>query len=160
MLGLGLVLMRLVLATILVAHGSHMLFGAFATDGAGPGGLTHTTAYFAGLGLTPALVFALLAGGARFLGGLLIGLGYFTRLVSGALVIVDGLEIWKDSARWGFFLNWAGDPTRGHGMEYALMLAGALACLIFAGAGEWSLDGWRAGTAQARAAGRARLHRG
>lgn len=159
MVGLGLVLMRLMLATILVAHGGHMLFGVFGTDGIGPGGLSHTSAYFAGLGLTPALAFALVAGGARLVGGLLLGVGYFTRVVSGAMLLVDGMEIWKDSARWGFFLNWVGDPTRGHGMEYALLIGSALGCLILTGAGPWSLDGWRASTAQTRAAGRARLRR-
>jgi uncharacterized membrane protein YphA (DoxX/SURF4 family) len=62
-----------------------------------------------------------------------------------------------DSARWGFFLNWALDPTRGHGSEYAVLVMATLACLAFAGAGEWSIDGVRESTRAARVAGRARI---
>jgi putative oxidoreductase len=155
----GLLLLRFVLATILAMHGSHILFGTFAGDGAGPGGLTQTAAQYAALGLTPAMAFAVTAGGLRLAGAFLIAIGYFTRPMAGALLVLDWLEIWKDSARWGFFLNATGDPTRGNGMEYALLVAGVLACLLLAGAGDWSIDAVRANSAAARAAGRARLRR-
>jgi uncharacterized membrane protein YphA (DoxX/SURF4 family) len=65
--------------------------------------------------------------------------------------------LFRDSARWGFFLNWRLDPTRGHGMEFSLLLIGGLACLCVTGAGRWSIDGVRSRSAAARAAGRARL---
>jgi uncharacterized membrane protein YphA (DoxX/SURF4 family) len=70
-----------------------------------------------------------------------------------------GILIWKDQMRWGFFANWMLDPERGHGVEISIVLAGALVCLALAGAGDWSIDGWRARAAAARASGRARLRR-
>ena len=159
MVGPGLLLLRCVLATILAMHGSHILFGTSAGAGAGPGGLTETAAYYAAIGLTPAMVFAVTAGVLRLAGALLIAMGYFTRLIAGALLILDYLEMWKDSARWGFFLNSMNDPTRGNVMEYAVLVDRVLACLLVAGALDWSLDGIRAQGAAARAAGRARLRR-
>jgi putative oxidoreductase len=157
MVGLGLLVLRLALAAVLVAHGSHTLFGAFADSGVGPGGLTATAAYFAGFGLTSPFLLALAEGVLQLAGGLLIGVGYFARWVSVPLAILEGLGIWKNSARWGFFMNWTNDPSRGHGMEFGVLLAGALVCLVLAGAGEWSFDGLRSRSAAARAAGRARL---
>lgn len=157
MIGPGLLVLRLALATVLVAHGGHEVFGLFGGPGAGPAGLTQTAAHFASIGLSPGLFFAVLIGFGRLGGGVLIGVGYFTRWVALALAVFEGLEIWKDFARWGLSLNWSLDPTRGHGMEYAIVTIAALVCLTLAGSGEWSVDGVRARSAAARAAGRARL---
>ena len=157
MVGPGLLLLRLVLATILVMHGSHILFGTFAGEGGGPGGLSHTAAYFVSLGLTPAMAFAVVAGVLRLAGGLLIAVGYFTRPTAGALLVLECFHVWKDSARWGFFLNSINDSTRGNGMEYGVLLVGVLACLLLGGAGDWSIDGSRANSAAFRAAARARV---
>lgn len=157
MVGLGLLVLRLVLATVLIAHGSHTLFGVFAGAGVGPGGLTHAAAALAALGLPSPFLLALAGGLLQFGGGLLLGIGYFTRAAAVALGVFYLAAIWVDAARWGFFLNWTNDPTRGHGMEYAIMMVGTLASLVLSGAGEWSLDGRRARSAATRAAGRARL---
>jgi putative oxidoreductase len=155
----GLLLLRCVLASILAMHGSHILFGTSPGSGAGPGGIAHTAAYYASIGLVPAMAFAITSGVLRLAGALLMLAGYFTRVAAGALLVLDYLELWKDAARWGFFLNAANDPTRGNGMEYTLLVAGVLACLLLTGAGEWSIDGVRAQGQAARAAGRARLRR-
>jgi uncharacterized membrane protein YphA (DoxX/SURF4 family) len=157
MIGPGLLVLRLALATVLVAHGSHELFGLFGGPGAGPGGLTQTAAHFASIGLSPGIFFAVLIGLVRLAGGALIGVGYFARWAALAVAILEGLETWKDFARWGLFLNWTLDPTRGHGMEYAIVTIAALVCVTLAGSGEWSIDGVRARSAASRAAGRARL---
>lgn len=154
---LGLLVLRLFLSAVLVAHGAHALFGAFAGPGVGPGGLTSASAYFAGLGLAPPFALAVTAGVIQFAGGILVGVGYFTRVSAGLVGLLELVRISVDSARWGFFLNWVLDPTRGHGMEYSLLIIGSLGCLILTGAGEWSLDGLRDRSAAALAAGRARL---
>jgi putative oxidoreductase len=96
------------------------------------------------------------SGVLQFAGGLLLAAGYYTRLAAIALALLETLSIWVDSARWGFFLNWTSDPTRGHGMEYSLVLVAAAVCLALAGAGDWSIDGIRARSEASRAAGRAR----
>jgi uncharacterized membrane protein YphA (DoxX/SURF4 family) len=133
------------------------LFGTFAGAALGPGGLTATSTYFAATGLRPAFLFVLLAGIAQLAGSLFLVLGFFTRAVSIVLILIEVIRLSFDSARWGFFLNWALDPTRGHGIEYALLVIGVLACLAFAGAGEWSIDGVRDRTRAAQVAGRARI---
>jgi len=63
----------------------------------------------------------------------------------------------KLQAKWGFFLNWTNDATRGHGTEFSIVLLCMLACLVLTGPGDFSLDGRRATTKARRAAGRARL---
>ena len=157
---LGLLVLRLTLSVVLVAHGAHQVFGLFAGAGVGDGGLTNTAAYYTRLGLAPAFMLAVLGGVIQLAGGLLIGVGLLARWASLSVAGYLGLALWKDHARWGFFLNWVNDPTRGQGIEFSLLLIGALAALALAGAGDWSLDGRRAITAATRAAGRARLRRG
>jgi len=157
MAGLGLAVLRLTLASALLAHGLHQLSGMFAGPGSGPGGLATTAAYFSGLGLEPGFAFAVLASTIQVLGGLLIAIGLLTRWASIALLGYFGVVVWKDQVRWGYFMNWVLDPTRGHGYEYSLLLAGGLLCLVFAGGGDWSFDGRRANRAALRASARARL---
>ena len=153
----GLLLLRLTLAVVLVAHGAHVLFGAFSGSNVGPGGLSRAAAYMSALDLSPAFPIAVATGAIQLAGGALVGVGWLTRWASAATAVLLTLLLFRDSARWGFFLNWVLDPTRGHGMEFSLLLIGGLACLSLAGAGEWSIDGVRAHSAASRAAGRARL---
>jgi putative oxidoreductase len=151
--GVALLVLRLVLASVLVAHGAHDLFGTFGEGG----GLTASAAYFTKIGFTQGYVIALVAGLLQFVGGMLIAIGLLSRWISLALIGFYGLLVWREHAKWGFFLNWTNDPTRGHGMEFAVLMSGALLSLIIAGAGEWSLDGRRAQSRESRIAGRARI---
>ena len=155
----GLLLLRLAVAVVLLAHGSHQVFGMFGGPGVGPGGLTTTAARFSTLGLEPGYPLAVMAGTIQLAAGGLIVIGLLTRWASIASALYLGIMIWKDQWRWGFFANWMIDPQRGHGVEISVMLVGALMCLALAGAGDWSIDGWRARVAAARASGRARLRR-
>jgi len=157
MTGLGLLVLRLTLAFVCIAHGGHKLFGAFAGSNIGPGGLSNTAAHFNAIGLSPGFLLAVLAGLTQLVGGILIGVGFLTRWAGAALGVLYVLLIWKEHAAWGFFLNWVRDPTRGIGYEYAFVILGALICLTIAGGGEWSLDGRRMKSMESMAAGRARL---
>jgi putative oxidoreductase len=157
MTSLGLALLRLALAVVFVAHGAHKLFGLWSGPGIGPGGLGNTAKYFASIDLQPATVLAGLAGVAQLAGGVLIGLGALTRYAAVAGLAYLAIGMWKVHWKWGLFLNWANDAGRGQGIEYSLVLAGALLCLLFAGPGDLSVDGRRASTRASRAAGRARL---
>lgn len=157
MAAFGLLALRLTLAIVLVSHGAHKLFGTFGGAGMGPGGLAATAPYFNGAGLEPGLPMALLAGILQLIGGALLGAGLLTRAAAASLAGYYVLEVWNDSAKWGFFLNWTLDPTRGHGWEFAFVLIGGFACLLLAGPGEWSIDGRRARRAASRAMGRSRL---
>jgi putative oxidoreductase len=159
MSALGFAVLRLGLAVVFVAHGAHTLFGTWAGPGIGPGGLDHTAAYLDSLGLHPAFLLALLAGLTELAGGCLVGIGYVTRWAALALVGDVGISIWKEQLQWGFFLNWAGETGHGHGVEYSVVLAAALVCLLLAGPGEWSIDGQRDRSAAYRASARARRSR-
>ena len=156
----GLLVLRLSVAAVLAAHGAHQLFGMFAGAGVGAGGLTTTAARFSALGLEPGSLVAALSGAIQLTAGLLISVGLLTRWASLAALVYLGLMMWRDHWRWGFFANWLNVPGRGHGVEMALVLAGALVCLMLAGSGDWSIDGRRARAAAARASGRARARRG
>lgn len=149
--------LRLVLAVVFIAHGANKLFGLWAGPGIGVGGPDVTAQFFAAVGLEPNFPLAVAVGAIELVGGILLVIGWFTRIAAPALIIVTIVAIWKVHYQWGFFLNWVGAPDRGQGMELSIVLIGALLCLALAGAGEWSIDGTREKSAQSRAAGRARL---
>lgn len=157
MTGPGLLVLRLALAVVFVAHGAHKLFGLFNGPGIGPGGVDATAASFTALGLEPAFLLAVAAGLTQFLGGLLISVGLLTRWASLSLVVYVIIGIWTEHLKWGFYLNWVGDAGRGNGIEYSVVLLGALICLVVAGGGDWSIDGRREHSAEYRAAARARV---
>jgi putative oxidoreductase len=159
MASVGLLIVRLALAVVLCSHGAHKLFGLFAGPGIGPGGIDHTAAQFAALGLQPAFVLAVVAGLAQFLGGLMILIGWYSRWAAGANVIYLIVGIWKQHGQWGLFLNWVNDPGRGHGIEYSIIFGAILLFLVLAGPGDYSFDGRSARYRASRAAGRARLRR-
>jgi putative oxidoreductase len=122
----GLLLLRLALGTIFIAHGSQKVLGWFG----GPG-LAGTVGFMGQMGV-PAFM-AYIAAFAEFLGGIGILLGLLTRLASlgilSDMVVAVYLVHWKN----GFFLQ-------NKGFEYNVALIGMALCLIFAGAGCFSLD--------------------
>jgi putative oxidoreductase len=156
MTDIGLAVLRLAIAWVFVAHGMHKLFSFWSGGGAGPAGLTATAEHLTALGFPSPSILAIVAGVTQLAGGALVGVGLLTRFAAFALLGYVLLGIVTEHLRWGFFLNWAGVHGRGNGIEYSLVLVGALVCLIFAGAGKWSLDGRRAERAESRAMGRAR----
>ena len=119
--------LRIALGIIFISHGAQKLFGWW-----GGHGLSGTAMLFAGkFGLAPGWLWALLAGGGEFVGGLLLLLGLFTRLGAFSICIVMLVAIFKVHLG-SFFM-----PT---GVEYPCsLLAGAMALLI-AGGGKFSLD--------------------
>jgi putative oxidoreductase len=157
----GLATLRLAVAAVFMTHGLHALFGLFGGPGVGPGGLDAVSARLDAAGLSPGYAMAVLTSVLQLGGGGLLAAGWLTRWAALALLLYVGLTGWMVHLRWGFFLNWVGDPGRGHGLEHAMVLAAALVCLMLAGGGALSLDGRRANRAASRALGRARaLRRG
>ena len=150
----GLAVLRLVVGATFVAHGAQKLFGVW-----GGGGLAGTAAYFDGLGLSPGFPLAVAVALIEFGGGLLLAAGALTAYVSAALVLTMLGAIWNVHLANGFFLNWGITPGRGHGIEYNLVLIAALLCLALSGPGAMSVEHRRARSAEADAAGRARLLR-
>jgi putative oxidoreductase len=146
--------LRLCVGAVFVAHGAQKLFGVWG----GPG-LDGTTAYFSSMGLNPAYPLAAIVALTEFAGGLLLLIGWLARWVAMALVINMAVALYKVHYPHGFFLNWNLTPGQGHGMEYGIVLIGALVCLTLTGAGALSLDEWRDQSAEAASRARARARK-
>ena len=86
---------------------------------------------------TPIAVIAILV---EFLGGLALLAGAFTRyaaLLTAVEMFVAAIIVHLPN---GFFLNWANDPNKGHGVEHNVALIGAALALILLGEGRLSVD--------------------
>ncbi|AHY45880.1 putative membrane protein [Rubrobacter radiotolerans] len=124
----GLLLLRVVLGALLIPHGMQKLFGSFG--GGGPKG---TGAFFEQIGIKPGYAFALAAGLAEFVGGVLIILGFLTPLAAVAVIATMAVAALTVHLKNGFF------ATAG-GYEYNLALIGMALVLLVTGAGVISLD--------------------
>lgn len=120
---LALLFMRLALGAIMVAHGYHKVFG----------GLHHHTQMVASLGLPAWLGY--ISAFTEFLGGLLILVGFFTRIAAVAVFIDLFVAIWKVHLHNGLI------GTSDHpGYEFALAAAALAFALTFFGGGPIAID--------------------
>ena len=120
---LALLLMRLALGPIMVAHGYHKVFG----------GLHHHAQVVAGLGLPAWLGYV--SSFTEFLGGLLLLAGLFTRVAAFAVFIDLAVALWKVHLHNGLL----GSPDR-PGYEFPLAAAALAFGLIFLGGGSIAID--------------------
>ncbi len=127
-MGFGLLIARLVLGLSLASHGAQKLFGWF-----GGYGLKGTGGFFEGLGFRPGALFALAAGCAELVGGLLTALG-FLGPVGPALIVLVMVEAM-------FTVHWPRFYAQSNGIELPLMNVAAAFAIGFAGPGGISLDG-------------------
>jgi putative oxidoreductase len=127
---LGLLLLRLVVGIIFIAHGSQKLFGAFG--GGGPSG---TAGFFASAGIPAPGVMAWVVGLAEFLGGLSVLFGLLTPVGGALIAAVMVVAILVVHLKNGFFA-----PM---GIEFPLVNLAAVLALIAAGPGRYSVDGRR-----------------
>ncbi|WP_329409090.1 DoxX family protein [Nocardia vinacea] len=116
---------RLVVGLTMAAHGYNHLFGG--------GGVAGTTRWFAGLGMRPARVHAVLSGVGELAAGLALAVGFCT-LPAAAFVIgtmvVAGVTAHR---RNGFFVF-------KDGFEYVLSIAVVCAAVALLGPGQVSVD--------------------
>ncbi len=125
----SLLLLRIALGVIFIAHGSQKLLGWF-----GGYGFDATIQFFQqALGIPPA--FAVMAILAEFFGGIMVLLGVFTRLGASAIAISMAVALFKVHISQGFFI--AGDKV---GFEYVFALLLMALYLAVNGAGKPSLD--------------------
>lgn len=125
---IALLILRLVLGGIFVAHGAQKLFGSF-----GGLGIEGTAVFHEQLGIKPAKPMAVLAGLAEFLGGILVIAGFLTPLAALALIVVIIVAILKVHLKNGFF------ATSG-GYEFNLVLIAVAVALLLAGSGAYGTD--------------------
>ena len=124
----ALLVLRLVLGGVFVAHGAQKLFGSFG----GPG-IEGTTGFHEQLGIKPARPMAVLAGLTEFLGGILVVAGFLTPLAALALIGVIAVAVLTVNLKNGFF-------AANGGYEYNLVLAAIALALVLAGGGAYGLD--------------------
>jgi putative oxidoreductase len=120
---LALLLMRLALGAIMVAHGYHKVFG----------GLHQHAQMVASLGLPAWLGYV--SAFTEFLGGLLILVGLFTRVAALGVCLDLFVAIWKVHLHNGLI----GSPDR-PGYEFALAAFALAFAIIFFGGGPIAMD--------------------
>lgn len=128
MMEFGLLLIRLVVGLVFVAHGAQKLYGWFG--GYGPKG---TGGWMESIGIKPGVAAAVAAGFVEFFGGAAFAAGLFTPVVAILLVIVMVVAIVKVHAQNGFW-------NTENGYEFNLVLIAILIGVALTGAGEYSLD--------------------
>jgi putative oxidoreductase len=127
---LALLVLRLVLGAIMIAHGYHKVFGGFH----------HHMEFVVSLGLPHWMAY--LSAGTEFFGGIGIVLGLFTRFFSLAIVIEMGVAIWK--------VHFKNGLTGSSGYEFPLALAAMALALLCFGGGPWGATVGKSGGRKAR----------
>ena len=125
---IALLVLRLVLGGVFVAHGAQKLFGSFG----GPG-IEGTAGFHEQLGIKPAKPMAILAGLAEFVGGMLVAAGFLTPFAALALIVVMIVAIVTVHLKNGFF-------AASGGYEFNLVLIAVAVALILVGSGAYSID--------------------
>ena len=128
MVDAGLFVVRLVFGLVMAAHGAQKLFGWF-----GGYGLSAVSGMFESLGFRPGSLFARLAAGAEFGGGLLMAAGLFGPI--GPAVVLSVMIVAAGSVHWanGLF-------AMSNGIEIPLLYGAAAIGLALSGPGRYSLD--------------------
>jgi putative oxidoreductase len=133
---LGLLVLRLAVGGVILAHGLLKIGWPFTMMGKGMAATRATTGYFASVGFWPPRFWTLVSILAEIGGGLLMILGLGgpigPGLVFGDLVIVTIVAHWPQ----GF---WAGPEGR-VGVEFPIPLAAGALAVALLGNGDWSLD--------------------
>ena len=121
----ALLVARLVVGIVLLAHGWDILFGQ---------GIAATAVSFEQLPVPSPTITAWIVGAAQLIGGCLLIIGLLTTIAAGILVIGELAAVYVTGQWQSLFL------TDG-GMEYRLVLITALILVLVFGAGRASLDG-------------------
>ena len=124
----ALLVMRLVLGAIMIAHGYHKVWGGFH----------HHMDFVGSLGFPKRLAY--LSAGTEFFGGIAIVLGLFTRFFAAAFIIEMAVAIWKVHFKNGLMGN--------GGYEFPLAMATIAFGLVCFGGGPWGATfgksgGWK-----------------
>lgn len=128
MLGGGLLVARLVLGSMMVAHGGQKLFGWL-----GGYGLRGTAGFFEQLGFRPGVLFAAAASLGEITSGLLVALGFLGPI--GPALLISVMLVAALSVHWAHGL-FAGT----NGIEVPLLYATGAFGLALVGPGPFSVD--------------------
>jgi putative oxidoreductase len=123
----GLLVLRLIVGVVMLAHGWNHVFGG--------GRIAGTARWFESLGMRPGRVHAWTASLTELGAGVLLVLGLLTPLAGGAVIGLMVVALVTNHLKNGFFIF-----RPGEGYEYVLTLTVVSLCLAILGAGKWSLD--------------------
>ena len=124
---LSLLVMRVGLGTVFVAHGYNHIFGG--------GKIAGTARWFESLGMRPGILHAWFASLTELGSGMLLFAGLLTPLACAGVVGTMLVALITNHLRNGFFIF-----RPGEGYEYVVFLTLAAIGVSGIGAGEWSLD--------------------
>ena len=122
---LTLLIARIIVGGVFMAHGAQKLFGAFG----GPG-LSAIVQMMGPLGYLVAI--------GEFFGGLGLIVGFLSRFSAAAIAVIMLGAIGMVHARFGFFMNWTGQQS-GEGFEYHLLAIGLLLTIVIVGPGRFAI---------------------
>jgi putative oxidoreductase len=120
---------RLALAAVMIAHGAQKVLGSFN----GPGFKTFISGNTPFGFMRPAWLWLAIAALSELIGGLLVGLGFLTRVAAFFIACVMLTAIIGVHLPGGFFAN-------NRGYEYPLTLLAMAIALLIAGGGQASID--------------------
>src|SRR6185436_21197012 len=124
---LGVLVARVVLGSLMAAHGAQKLFGWF-----GGYGLAGVSGWLESIGYKPGKVFALAAGLSEFAGGLLITAGLFGP--AGPALVIATMIVAAGS------VHWPNVFAASNGIELPLVYGVGAATLALTGYGRYSFD--------------------
>jgi len=121
----ALLVARVVVGVIFMAHGAQKLFGAFG----GPG-LSAVVQMMGPLGYLVTI--------GEFFGGLGLIFGFLSRFSAASIILIMVGAIGMVHSQFGFFMNWTGKQA-GEGFEYHLLAIGTLLPILIAGPGRFAI---------------------
>src|SRR6476660_1828135 len=122
---LALLIARIIVGVVFMAHGSQKLFGVFG----GPG-LSAVVQMMGPLGYLVTI--------GEFFGGLGLVVGFLARFSAASIIVIMVGAIATVHAQFGFFMNWGGNQA-GEGFEYHLLAIAALLPIVIAGPGRFAI---------------------
>jgi len=128
-----LTMVRIVLGSVMFAHGAQKALGWFGGAGFGP-----TLSYFGqNLGIPTPL--AVLAIAAELIGGAFLIIGLLGRLSAFGIAVNMIVAALLVHLPYGFFMNWFGTKP-GQGIEYHILALTLASLVVVRGSGAWSVD--------------------
>ena len=121
----ALLVARVIVGAVFMAHGAQKLFGAFG----GPG-------LSAFVGMMGPLGYLVSVG--EFFGGLGLLVGFLSRFSAASIIVIMLGAIGMVHGKVGFFMNWMGNQG-GEGFEYHLLAIAILLVILIAGPGRYAL---------------------
>ena len=121
----ALLVARIVVGVVFMAHGAQKLFGAFG----GPG-LSAVVQMMGPLGYLVTI--------GEFFGGLGLIFGFLSRFSAASIILIMLGAIGMVHSQFGFFMNWTGKQA-GEGFEYHLLVIGILLPILIAGPGRFAI---------------------